>query len=94
MLPPLSRRGHLADSTGSGLMGPTISPRPLVCVGRGRAASAVFPSIWPAMRNLQAIATLARRGNMAIIEDSCHAIGAAYKRHDGRGTIGASLDAT
>ncbi len=49
----------------------------------GRHASAVFPvDLAGQCADLQAIAELARRESMAIIEDSCHAIGADYRRHD------------
>lgn len=49
----------------------------------GRHASAVFPvDLAGQCEDLQAIAELARRETMAVVEDSCHAIGAAYRRHD------------
>jgi UDP-4-amino-4,6-dideoxy-N-acetyl-beta-L-altrosamine transaminase len=49
----------------------------------GRHASAVFPvDLAGQCTDLQAIAELARSENMAIVEDSCHAIGAEYRRHD------------
>jgi UDP-4-amino-4,6-dideoxy-N-acetyl-beta-L-altrosamine transaminase len=60
----------------------------------GRRPSAVFPvDLAGQCADLQSIADLARREDMAIVEDSCHAIGAEYRRHDGSlHPIGASID--
>ncbi len=60
----------------------------------GRRASAVFPvDLAGQCADLQAIAAVARRENMAVVEDSCHAIGAEYRRHDGTWQpIGSSHD--
>lgn len=60
----------------------------------GSRASAVFPvDLAGQCGDLQAIADIARRENMAIVEDSCHAIGSQYQRHDGTWhPVGTSID--
>jgi UDP-4-amino-4,6-dideoxy-N-acetyl-beta-L-altrosamine transaminase len=77
----LMRREHLAEAFAR-------------AVAAGRRPSAVFPvDLAGQCDDMQGIAEFARRENMAIVEDSCHAIGAEYKRHDGAfHPIGASLD--
>lgn len=79
----------------TGLMGPDQFSEAIERVRTsGRHASAVFPvDLAGQCDDLQRIADIARSENMAIIEDSCHAIGAEYRRRDGHWhPIGASLD--
>jgi UDP-4-amino-4,6-dideoxy-N-acetyl-beta-L-altrosamine transaminase len=60
----------------------------------GRHASAVFPvDLAGQCADLPTIAAIARKENMVVVEDSCHAIGADYQRPDGTWhPIGASID--
>lgn len=79
----------------SGLMGPAQFEEAVArLAASGRRASAVFPvDLAGQCADMNAIAEVARKEGMAIIEDSCHAIGASYQRHDGTWhPIGASLD--
>ncbi len=79
----------------SGLMGPEhLDAAVARCIGAGRHPSAVFPvDLAGQCGDLHAIADLARHHAMAVIEDSCHSIGAEYQGHDGAWhPIGASLD--
>ncbi len=79
----------------SGLMGPAQMAEAIARLSAtGRRASAVFPvDLAGQCDDMNAIAELARKEGMAIVEDSCHAIGASYRRHDGTWhPIGASLD--
>lgn len=79
----------------SGLMGPDHLAAALKRASdAGRRPSAVFPvHLAGQCHDLESIAALARRENMAIVEDACHAIGADYQRHDGSfHPIGAALD--
>ena len=61
---------------------------------RGRRPSAVFPvDLAGQCENLEEIAALAHREGLVVVEDACHAIGGAYRRHDGAWqAIGASCD--
>jgi UDP-4-amino-4,6-dideoxy-N-acetyl-beta-L-altrosamine transaminase len=80
----------------SGLMGPAQLEEAIARVSAsGRRACAVLPvDLAGQCDDMNAIAELARKEGMAIVEDSCHAIGTTYKRHDGTWhAIGASLDA-
>jgi UDP-4-amino-4,6-dideoxy-N-acetyl-beta-L-altrosamine transaminase len=69
----------------SGLMGPRHLADAIARLARdGRRASAVFPvDLAGQCGDLPAIADLARANGMAIVEDSCHAIGASYRDRDG-----------
>jgi len=80
----------------SGLMGPEHLAAAIAnLAATGRRASAVFPvDLAGQCEDLAAIAELARGNDMAIVEDSCHAIGAAYRRPDGSWQpLGSSHDA-
>jgi UDP-4-amino-4,6-dideoxy-N-acetyl-beta-L-altrosamine transaminase len=61
----------------------------------GRRPAAVLPvDLAGQCGDVQAIADLAHSEGMIVIEDSCHAIGTDYRRHDGSWhPIGSSLDA-
>lgn len=80
----------------SGLMGPDHLAEACARLARsGRHPAAVLPvDLAGQSGDLQAIADFARAEGMVIIEDSCHAIGTEYRRHDGGWhPIGSSLDA-
>lgn len=79
----------------SGLMTPDHLAAAIArATAAGRRPSAVFPvDLAGQCGDLQGIAEIARRESMAIVEDSCHAIGASYRRHNGtQCRIGSSLD--
>ena len=42
--------------------------------------------------DMPAIAELARRNGLAVMEDACHAIGGTYQRKDGKAKVGACAD--
>jgi len=80
----------------TGLMGPTQLAEAIArLAASGRRASAVFPvDLAGQCGDINALAEIARKEGLAIVEDSCHAIGSRYRRHDGTWhPIGASLDA-
>ncbi|MGH7032225.1 MAG: aminotransferase class I/II-fold pyridoxal phosphate-dependent enzyme, partial [Stellaceae bacterium] len=80
----------------TGLMGPAQLEEALArLAASGHRASAVFPvDLAGQCGDLTAVAEIARKGGLAIVEDSCHAIGSQYRRHDDTWhPIGASLDA-
>jgi UDP-4-amino-4,6-dideoxy-N-acetyl-beta-L-altrosamine transaminase len=60
----------------------------------GRSAAAVFPvDLAGQCADLETIAACARYEGLAIVEDSCHALGTTYQRHDGsRTAIGGCAD--
>ena len=79
----------------TGLMGPEQLTAAIERLrASGRHASAVFPvDLAGQCADLPAIAAIARKENMVVVEDSCHAIGADYQRPDGTWhQIGASID--
>jgi len=79
----------------TGLMGPEQLAEAIARgSASGRRPSAVFPvDLAGQCGDLEAIAKIARNANMAVVEDSCHAIGAQYRRHDGSWhPVGASID--
>ena len=79
----------------SGLMGPAQLEEAIArLAAAGRRASAVFPvDLAGQCHDIGAIAEIARKAGLAVVEDSCHAIGAQYRRQDGTWhPIGASLD--
>lgn len=80
----------------SGLMGPDHLAEACARLAQsGRRPAAVLPvDLAGQCGDLQAIAEIARAEGMMIIEDSCHAIGTDYRRHDDSWhPIGTSLDA-
>src|SRR6185312_8420097 len=80
----------------TGLMGPAQLEDALArLAASGHRASAVFPvDLAGQCGDLTAIAEIARKSGLAIVEDSCHAIGTQYRRHDETWhPVGASLDA-
>lgn len=70
----------------SGLMGLAQFEDALTRLRRsGRRASAVFPvDLAGQCSDLEAIAARARAEGLAIVEDSCHALGTRYQRRDGQ----------
>ncbi len=60
----------------------------------GRNPAAVFPvDLAGQCGDIETIADIARRENIAVVEDSCHAIGAEYLRRDGTwAAIGSCAD--
>ncbi|HLI21450.1 MAG TPA: UDP-4-amino-4,6-dideoxy-N-acetyl-beta-L-altrosamine transaminase [Stellaceae bacterium] len=69
----------------SGLMGIAEFEAALARLKRaGKRAAAVFPvDLAGQCADLPAIAARARAEGLAIVEDSCHALGSFYRRHDG-----------
>lgn len=69
----------------SGLMGLAQFEEALSRLKRdGHRAAAVFPvDLAGQCTDLEAIAARAREEGVAIVEDSCHALGTFYQRHDG-----------
>jgi UDP-4-amino-4,6-dideoxy-N-acetyl-beta-L-altrosamine transaminase len=69
----------------SGLMGPAQFEAALAGLKRtGRRAAAVFPvDLAGQCADLETIAAIARAEGVAIVEDSCHALGTTYQRRDG-----------
>jgi len=60
----------------------------------GRRAAAVFPvDLAGQCADLETIAACARHEGLAVVEDSCHALGTGYQRHDGSWTaVGGCAD--
>lgn len=69
----------------SGLMQPAQFDAALATLKRaGRRAAAVFPvDLAGQCADLESIAAQARAEGLAIVEDSCHALGTCYQRRDG-----------
>lgn len=79
----------------TGLMGPDHLAEAIErAAAGGHRLRAVLPvHLTGQCADIEGVAAVARRHGLAVIDDACHAIGGAYRRHDGEWRpIGASAD--